>query len=293
MTKQEVNFNMNQISFRSICISGVASFLIAMALLSHGSAIDVAGVSMFMLFYFVIGKAMISIAMEKDCNLTIEERILGPEPGKNNENGNIYELKPIVKKRFYLLFISVLALNLLSIYVSGGPILLALINLVIVSAFMLIIGAVLAVSIKCFSRMGRVDPTNAVYIVFVFFAAVGGGLFYMILFSEHFDVALKILPVFAVSAGIFTAFELVILNGLHKISIWKNVSGLFTHFMFPAGIMFALVLNYELTNNLDSVSWEFWLENYTNVAKIYLSYLAPGLLIGSLSAFTIKKIRRD
>lgn len=284
---------MNQISFRSVCISGLVSFLIALALLLHGSTIDVAGLSMFMLFYFVLGKAMISIATEKDCDLTIEEKILGPESGMNNESGNIYQLKPIDRKRFYLLFIAVIALNWLGIYVSGGPILSALINLVVVSAYMLIIGAILAVSIKFFSRMGRIDPTNAIHIFFIFFAAVGGGLFYMILFSEHFDTGLKILPVFAVSAGIFTAFELVILNGLHKISIWKNVLGLMTHLIFPAGIMFALVLNYELTNNLDSVSWKFWLENYMNVAKLYLSYLTPGLLIGSLSALTVKKIRRD
>lgn len=287
MTQREVNFEMKQISFRSIYISGMASFLIAIILLLRGSSMDIIGVSIFILFYLVIGIAMVSVAIERDHIPTIEERILGP--GEKN----LYDINPTHKKMLHLLFIAVLALNWLGVYLSGGPIFLPLINLVIVSVFMLIIGTASGISIKYLSRLQGIGPANVVFVFATAMMMMGAGLFYAVLFSSHIETALSVLPIFAVSAGIFTAIELVIINGLGKVSIWKNMMGLVTHLIFPAGVMFALVLDYELSNNLNGVAFGFWVENYMRVANIYLSYLVPGLLVGLISTSMTKRIIRD
>lgn len=278
---------MNQISFRNIYISGIASFLFAILLVSRESAIDIIGASIFILFYLVIGIAMVSIAIERDHIPTIEERILG------SGEKNLYDINPTHKKMLHLLFIAVLALNWLGVYLSGGPILLTLINLVIVSVFMLMIGAVLGISIKYWSRLQGIGPANVVYVFATVMMMTGAGLFYAVLFSSHMETALSVLPLFAVSAGIFTAIELVILNGLGKVSIWNNMMGLATHLIFPAGVMFALVLDYELSNNLNGVAFGFWVEKFMRVANIYLSYVVFGLLVGLASAVVTKRITRD
>lgn len=278
---------MNQISFRNIYISGIASFLFAILLVSRESAIDIIGASIFILFYLVIGIAMVSIAIERDHIPTIEERILG------SGEKNLYDINPTHKKMLHLLFIAVLALNWLGVYLSGGPIFLTLINLVIVSVFMLMIGAVLGISIKYWSRLQGIGPANVVYVFATVMMMTGAGLFYAVLFSSHMETALSVLPLFAVSAGIFTAIELVILNGLGKVSIWNNMMGLATHLIFPAGVMFALVLDYELSNNLNGVAFGFWVENFMRVANIYLSYVVSGLLVGLASAVVTKRITRD
>lgn len=287
MTQSEVNIKMNQISFRNIYISGIASFLIAIILISRGSTIGIIGALMFILFYLVIGIAMVSIAVERDHIPTIEERILG------SGEKNLYDINLTHKKMLHLLFIAVLALNWLGVYLSGGPIFLTFINLVIVSVFMLIIGAASGISIKYWSRLQGIGPANVVFVFATSMMMMGAGVFYSILFSSNIETGLSILPMFAISAGVFTAVELVILNGLNKVSIWKNMIGLVAHLIFPAGVMFALVLDYELSNNLDGVTLGFWVDNYMRVANTYLSYLVPGLLVGSISAFITRRIIRD
>jgi len=283
---------MNPINFRNICISSVVGLLTAIALLSYGNAIGAVDVSLLMLFYLGVGSAMIMIAMERDYEISIEDRILGIEASRSKENKNIYDLESINSKKFYFLFIAVIVLSWLGVYSSGAPVW-VVVNLIIILAFAVMIGGALAISIKCMSGMGKIDLNNAIYATWMFSMPVGAGIFYAILFTDHIEVVLQTLPIFAISAGIFTAIELVILNGLHKISIWKNMLGLSAHLIFPAGVMFVLVMDYEFSNNLNSVSWKFWMENYADVAKIYLGYLIPGLLVGFLCALSINKFRRD
>ncbi len=290
---QEVNIDMKLISLRNICIASIISLLISVIWLFYRGVIaDFSDVLIFMLISLGTGSAMLSAAIEKDYEISIEDRILGIESEKAKESKNKYNPTMMDKKVLNFAFIAVIVFNWLYAFIIDGSFwyIFTLIKLLI---YTFMIGVILSSSVKLMSKLQGSVRENALYLFMNCMAIIGVSLFYASLFGDKVDATLHLLPVVAIIAGIFTAIELVILNGLYEISAWKNLLGLSSHLIFPLGIALVLVLANNFANNLSGLNLELLIKKYIVVAIIYIAYLLPGLIVGFLGTQTIRKIIRD